>query len=101
MASAAAFEISMKVSFKLPRTSEKLVVVLGQIAASFFAEGVEHVDHFAGAFEVNEWLARSRIGHSAEHGGGVTSKKVDEHLKAARGLGLFASEAIAGVARSY
>jgi len=71
MASAAAFEISMKVSFRLPSTS---------------------ISNWSSSFE---GLARARVGHAAEHRCGVARQEIHEHLKAARG------GSCAGIGRAF
>src|ERR1700735_3939280 len=62
---------------------EKLVVFLGQISVSLFAESVKHVDYFACAFEIDERAAGLRVSHSTEHGGSVAGEEVHQHLKTA------------------
>src|SRR6202161_1001218 len=63
---------------------EKLVVFFGQITAGLFAQSVEHVDHFARAFEVYERATGLGVSHATEHGGGVAREEVHQHLKTAR-----------------
>ena len=75
----------MNVSFRLPITSIKQIFIrLGKISPRFFAQNVQHVDHFVRPFEIEKRLAGSRVGHPAQHRGGVSRKKIHQHLKASR-----------------
>ena len=74
------FELAEKVE-------EETFLVGGKITESFFAESVEHVDHLAGALEVEHGLAGAGVGITAKHHGGVAGDEVHEKLEAAQGFG--------------
>ena len=86
MASAAALESCMNVSLRLPTDTSRSNSSSSRARfPRVFLQRVQHVNHFARAFQVHVSLSGARIGKCTEHQFGIAGENFDNHLKAARG----------------